>query len=315
MGFLKILPPTDYSLKEQGISQSIMNNFYCRKKLMLVLNRWRQKLKTGTFYGTAFHDSFEAVYKRPLTEFSEKMWLKALGESQMRQMKDPNNRSQQVMEIIAADYKLLSAVFPRYLDHWKKKDLTRKWVSLEKPFDYLWQGKYRLRGKIDGIFSFKGKNWIIEHKTKSRIDEDVLNKVLAFNFQNLMYIMACEEDFKIPIAGVLYDIIRKPGTKQKQGETWQDYVERLNDDITKEPGHFFKRIELIYTKADKDNFKEEFNAQLQELEDMLAGTVPIIGNPGMCSAPYPCAYLDTCSSGSFAGLEQSETLFTELEEE
>lgn len=314
MPFLKVpMPPPDYNLRTVGVSQSIMNSWGCRQKMALVLNRWRLLNTSGTFYGTAFHDSFETMHKAGLTSFSLKRFLKELAESQRKAMKDV--RSQQVMDKLAADYKLMAIVFPEYVAY-HKDDVKKAWLKLEGEFDYTWLDKYRLRGKIDGVYKDKkGKNWIIEHKTKSRIDEEVLQKVLTFNFQNLFYIMACERQFNIKISGVLYDVIRKPGSKPHVNETEKDYAARLVKEIRKDPKHYFKRMELIYSEKERTLFETELKYKLEEMQAVLDNRLPVYRNECLCERPFACEFLDACSSGTMSGLDQKDTLFAELNTE
>lgn len=319
MPLLKIDLPKDYSTREHGISQSIMSGWGCRRKMLFILNRWTAANKTGTFFGTAFHDSFEAAYK-DVGQFNPKLFAKYLSESQLREMKKISGK--EALDKLAYDYRLMSIVFPEYFAFYQKADSKRDWFKLEAAFNYLWTplGKsgpgWRLRGKVDGIFKDKkGKYWIVEHKTKSRIDEETLQKVLTFNFQNLFYILACERELNIPIAGVLYDIIRKPGEKQKVNEPDKDFAARLVKEIQKEPKYYFKRMELIYSKAERDEFENELAHKLEELDELISGRLPVYRNECLCEHPFPCQFLDACASGTFSGLKQKETLFEELVEE
>ena len=138
--------------------------------------------------------------------------------------------------------------------------------------------------------------------------------MLTFNFQNLFYILGCEQQFGIKISGVLYDIIRNPGTKPKVNETKKQFAERLQKDICKNPDYYFKRIELFYSKAERDEFTDELAMKLGEIDAVLAGDLPVYRNECICEKPFPCEFLDTCSSGTFAGLVQKDTLFSELSE-
>lgn len=308
--------PKDYSLVNQGISQSIMSSFGCRQKLMLTLNRYAGQPNLNTFYGTAFHDLFEGVY-RNLKTFSFpkslKLYNKFLMESQKKSMKDKN---QIAIEKISADYKLQSIVFPEYFSFYEKVDRTREWVHLEKEFNYIWLKKYRLRGKIDGIYKDKkGKYWIAEHKTKSQINEEILQKVLTLNFQNLFYIKAVEDTLNIKISGVLYDIIRKPQQRIKKDENEKEFADRLREEISSNKKHFFIRMELAYSPAEKKLFEQELQYKLEEVEMVLSGKLPIYRNECLCEKPFPCNFLDACSSGKLELLRRKETLFEELEEE
>jgi hypothetical protein len=303
--------PSDYSLLKDGVSQSILTGFGCRRKMLFTINRLTQKGATWSQFGTAFHLMLENTYKRGIQNFNDKLFLKELGTFQREESK--KSLTPAAVDKLSKEMQQLSIIFPLYIKNYAK-DADKKFFKLEASFDYIYRNYCRFRGKIDGIYQDKkGLYWIIEHKTKSRIQESILEKRLQFDFQNLFYIIACREFFKISIAGVLYNIIRKPESDLKVGETLPAYKVRLHNDIVKKSEHYFKRYSLSYSKVQQDIFENELNQKLYDFKELIEGKHDVYRNEMCCEAPYPCSFLEACSSNSLADYEQKESLFSEVD--
>ncbi len=175
---------------------------------------------------------------------------------------------------------------------------------------------FSLSGKVDGLVRMNnGELWILEHKTTSAIDDAYIGRILI-DSQIAIYANAISQVLKEPVAGAIYDILVKPRTKFKEGETEEQfearkaellaksktgkttakrqeretieqYKERLNEDITDEN---FRR-EIVYFS------KDDLNEHLSEVWDIgQALRHPcIFRNTGNC-AKYgkPCPYLPLC---------------------
>jgi hypothetical protein len=85
-----------------------------------------------------------------------------------------------------------------------------------------------LAGRIDGILTNPdGTNWIVEHKTASTIRPAHLQ--LDMNFQTALYALCAD----VEIAGIIYDVIRKPSIiqklKRKVPQTADEYQEEVEE--------------------------------------------------------------------------------------
>lgn len=124
-----------------------------------------------------------------------------------------------------------------------------------------------LRGKRDGVFQYdqgnsSGNNtssssgglWIFETKTKSQIDEDGLLSSLGSDLQSMLYAYATEQEFQRPVSGILYNVIRRPQSRQKQGESLTAFLSRLESTILKDPDHYFFRQQVTLHTGDLDRW-------------------------------------------------------------
>lgn len=307
--------PANYLPSREGISQSLYAEFaMCRVRGRLAANRWSLPGKVrNTWFGSLVHEVLDRMYSSKKTPSSKQIsvWVGNVA-LKMRDSGVKASIAEPQLELHSAKAEvLLQAYAEIYAEEWKQN----KYNPPEQSFDISWSG-FRLRGKIDGTFRAKdGSLWLMEHKTKSRIDVEYLLKHLAFDFQNLLYSLAHAQESGESPRGVLYNILRSPESKPRVGETLPLFKKRLYSEIKKDPAHYFLRFPISYTRKDTSTFSKELLAQLSEVNAVMLGTLETYRNSHACLSPFPCQFLQACSCGHMEGYERKETLFTELAKE
>lgn len=215
---------------------------------------------------------------------------------------------------VQAEIAIAHALLPAYFDYYKKDFVTKRFQRVEKTWRVHF-GDYVLTCKIDGEFLSNRKPWLMEHKTKGRIDDEKLQLKLSFDFQNLYYATIYSIETGKESVGTLYNVLRNPKSKPKVGESLPEFTERLQKEIRKNPTHYFKRWEVAYTQADHKRFRNELPYKLQIAENILTGKVFPYRNEFACEMYFGCEYLGACASGSMNGYYQKAKLFEELGDE
>lgn len=290
----------NYSLQKNGITQSLLSTFLrCRKAFLYSVNKITPDitgLTMGYSFGSFMHEMLDELYSGvKLNKLGYDKYIK----------KNPYPDAEK-------DAGLIETILKRYVDVYVADFKDKKFIKTEQEFDVDWHS-FKLRGKIDGVYrDKKDKLWLIEHKTKSRINEDDLMLQLTMDSQNLFYILAAEIIFGEPVQGVLYNIIRKPGHKQTQKETLKEFCSRVGNIIDNEPDHFFLRFEIPYTKKDKREFNDELVEKLIDVKAVRVGSLGCYRNQGACLLPFKCKYLNLCATGKMNGYKIDKKLFSEL---
>lgn len=296
-----------YKISE-GITQSMLQTWLtCRKASKLSLEGWRPIMKKRSFqFGSLFHLLLETLYVTKKRMSPDEIF--AIAEEKWRAEQSGLDDAQAIEDDLALAYEL----FVPYILFHKKKDKTRKWVELEGVFDLSWKG-YRLRGRRDGLYKVNGKYWLFETKTAGRIDKGSMEDTLAFDFQNLFYITACEVEFGVPISGVCYNVIRKPSKRLKTA--LPDFLSRVRADIIKQPEYYFIRWQLKYTRAMVTEFQRELFLILSDFDEWVhAGFQTYRGAKSACCGRYVCEYIHACAAnGKMTEYVQSGKRFGELE--
>lgn len=298
-------PRKPYTVKD-GITQSILSTWLtCRVAAKYMLEGWesptsREPLEFGNLFHWILEKNYDLIREEgTYWEFDHlaKIWLRKVG----KKLNDPH-------KLLA----MAEALYDEYYKYWVD-DFERNWIGVESQFDIVFNG-YRLRGMRDGIFrAKKDKPWLLETKTPGQIAEGTLSDTLAFDLQNLYYLTASEIETGENIAGVLYNLARRPQLRRKKEESKSSFMERIVEDVIGRPEHYFKRFEVKYTKKRKQKFKDEL---MFILDDFHAWTchdprVPTYKSWN-CVKKWNCEFLPACAQGSLAGYTQTRILHGEL---
>jgi len=315
--------PVGYDL-DQGVTQSMLCNFIkCRRAAALALNRWGSPApRRATQFGSLFHELLQEHYRGAGKKLppSPELTFKNVAQSWERKALEAGDKT----EDIQGDLACAKALFPSYVDRWRKNDEKKRWVEVEQVFDFMFRHGHkrfqqRIRGKIDGIYEAKdGTIWILETKTASQINEETLSLALTFDFQCQFYVVAVEEKLQRKVSGILYNIIRKPSIGRGADKTSDAYVQLIKNDIASRPDFYFTRFELAFSSKQMARFRDELSLKLQDFQNWWLGDLPTYRNEFACQAKWNCEYLPVCACGGDpkqAGFKQSKTLFSELLED
>lgn len=262
----KVLPSPAWTW-DMGISYSLLSRFInCRdrfhKHAVLGLRETsneHSRLNSMRF-GTYFHKLLEVQAKNP-----------RLSSASVISRTAKNKRT--LASISPLDRGIANMIFEEY-SLWFA-DSRYSYIDSETVFDVYYRipgmPKTRLVGKLDQIIRWNdaaGSLWLQENKTKEYIQEGLLDATIPFNLQTLMYSVAAELHYKKPIKGVVYNVIRKPKHRQKQGETDEEFIERIRQEIKKDEKHFFHRWEYPLSRSRYDEFRHKtFNPLLRQLHN------------------------------------------------
>ncbi len=78
---------------------------------------------------------------------------------------------------------------------------------------------------VNGVVRIDGRNYLVEHRTTSTLDEDYLQRLWA-DFQVTLRANYIEKHLGTPIGGVVYDILVKSRVRQAAGETVAAFAKR-----------------------------------------------------------------------------------------
>jgi len=149
---------------------------------------------------------------------------------------------------------LLAAYFNVYLSDEPVKQLH---PEVEFSLPLAGSRSFLCAGKIDGLgVLHDGRLVLIEHKTCSDDigpESDYWLRLRA-NGQIMQYVLAARA-LGWQIETVIYDVARKPAIRQKQGETPEQFCDRLTADAQARPGFYFARREVPVLDQDLDEFR------------------------------------------------------------
>lgn len=306
---------------EDGITQSILTTYLrCKERCRLMLNGWQKiEAKSPFTFGSCFHYLCEvwACSKPTMRKLGayipDQKTINGWCDDFTRQSQAHNPIDPQDFEQACA---MAVPIFTKYLTYWK--DSHQKWQEIKPeiefditiPGDYR-PGTHRLRGKVDGLVKINGKYWLLETKTMSQINEDVLQQVVQYDFQTQFYIFALETMLGVKIVGVIYNVVRVPMFKM-DGKTPQEIQTRTQEELEKDENKWFKRFEVAFSDSQVARFRSEMRDKLVEFKAWKRGEIPHYRNETSCIARGNCPYIQACSQDSMVGYAQTGRLFSEL---
>jgi hypothetical protein len=260
----------------------------CPRRYLYNVNEYAQPTNKNLEFGSLMHHLIEQVYCDP------EIFVEGLIDSYVfpKSIKPDEAEKMRAMASVLAP-----AYFRVYV-----QDFKYKIIEPELLLDTSLKG-VRIRGKIDGIFNRK---YMLETKTKGQIVEDNIQARLAIDWQSMFYVMGYRLQTGILLEKVIYNVIRVPGNTIKNGNV-QQFTMDLREAVSAKPEYYFMRWETAFTKQDIDTFEAELLEHIARL-----GTDKLfLRNLCACEAPWPCAFINACATGSTKGLER-KPLFSEL---
>lgn len=323
--------PAFYDPERDGVTFSLLSGWrQCREMARLNLRGVTSRGEgLALVYGTLVHAALQSVYESakrkkfvgvPPKEFVL-FTLKYLDDVFH---KENPRASAQTLQHAEFSMLLAEATLPFYFQYWKKDFTDMTWLGLEDEFRIpksvtLRDGRVIntfMRGKKDGVFREHGHLKLFETKTKSRIDEPTIADVLPHELQVMLYMWAMWKLYKEMPAGVRYNIIRRPGLRQKTRESLAEFASRCAADIRARPDFYFIRMDMDITPADMVRFEDEMDDLVTDFLEWWYGLTGHYKNSGNCENKYgTCAFLPLCTSDKRTDMFYvRKTVFRELEE-
>ena len=197
-------------------------------------------------FGLAFHDCLEWVASGKSHKTVKRKILTPYYERKAPKLRP--HEKEILFELLA----LVDLTFTEYWKYWQNYDADFRYIYQEKAFKVDHRTKsgksIPIRGRWDAVYKdSQNAIWLMENKTKSRVDEQGLLAALPFDLQTMMYVHCLQKDLKRPVAGILYNVIRRPTLRKKKTENLPEFVTRVEEDILQRPDHYFMRwkVELL----------------------------------------------------------------------
>lgn len=224
-----------------------------------------------------------------------------------RYLKDHPTQESEIRE----DFYYAENIVGEWAKHWSgdvplsNNDFT--WVASEKEWKFNLGLKMPDRffaGKSDGLWHSKkfDKVFLYELKTAADRSRDKYIHHLQIDKQISANIIAMESA-GISVAGVVYDVVWKPGLIQKKNrktmpdETNAEFVQRKIDEVKNNAKDYFERTIVFRSDSDIAEFVQDLEAQHSALKH--AEVNGFYRNSGACeNYNRTCQYFQLCMENS-----------------
>ena len=335
MKVVKKKPSYTYDPTKDGVTQSILATYFaCREacRRSVVLGQTYTGVRTGLIFGDLSHGILELCYRQLINGVTDirkvvnslPTYADTVGTKWMQNNPFSTTAAKDVVEESLA---ILLRVMPAYFTYWWDRDTSVEWVGAEEEFSVPVTFEYNgevitvpVRGKRDGEFIKRTKRrerlWLFETKNFSQISSR-LEDTLPIDTQVGTYITRLEAQKATTVAGVEYNIIRRPGLRRKVNESLREYCDRIEEDVTKRPDHYFSRYPIELTVEEKKFHAASIMHKVREFyawwRESSHAEMDLGYNCASCDGKYgACQYLDACVSGDETGLTVRTCVHPEL---
>lgn len=156
-------------------------------------------------FGTAFHEWLEAWYKGlapSIGELADGDSARMAGAVEGYKLRYP----EEVWRTV-------------YVEQQFEQDVINPATGAKSPL-------FTLKGKVDLVVEFEGEPWIVEHKTSTATTGGDLERV-AIDAQVLTYADCIGRELDTPVAGVIYNVIKRCQLRLKGKETPAEFRDRV----------------------------------------------------------------------------------------
>jgi hypothetical protein len=294
------------NFKRRTVSASSRGTFLdCRQKFLLSYGHGLRLRGIIDYFwvGGVVHDEWQRMYEKG--KFVAKGCAKRITKKTKEAAKKCINESQsdRVWKASAVAQGLL----PVYAANFLESDLERYEVlECEGSFRKRIPGTgWKLIGYRDMVVRARKKDGLVkkgdvglwEHKTTGAIDQSYIAR-LPLDYQILGYCWSWATSKRPPPRFVVYNVAQKSRLRQKQGETFGQYLDRVEEDYAADPTKYFYREVLVFNKKAIDEYVAELRNWIErDLEPCLKSGY-FSKNTGQCTLRGVCEFLPLCEGSA-----------------
>lgn len=304
---------TPWNMWTHGISWSFVECFLRNRKECEIKYRqgYRPKSEASIYlvFGNAFHEVMERVYRGcdgpPSSERVRKyikIWYdRDFPKNTYGPLRENLEKFVRLAEVSALAY------FENYIGDFKTEWVDSE-IKISFPYEYPDGCKLNLTGYIDILGRIKKTQKLVVYdtKTKGEINEDDILSEMPINFQFNLYMCYVRWRYKECPGGAVMNIVRRPGHRQKKGESLSDFAERVFQDMRARPEHFFKRLSYDILDSDLDWWwKNQLVPIMDDIRSWQERDFPSYVNPtGLRIGRRKSDYFNALTQDDFSDLEK-----------
>ncbi len=253
-------------IDKDGVTYSFLSEFLLDREAarMSYVEGFQEAGMIGAIeFGQCFHNCLEATAANGNVPPSAHEIVKKYIKKRVREAKLRGNDKLSLEQL----GQITAMMYPLYHEFWRHNNgiefqPNAQFVAQEESFEvpYSFVGpdnmviNMKLRGRFDAIFRSDGSLWLMENKTKSQIDSEGLTASLSMDLQTMMYCLAIKLKYGEYPAGVLYNVIKRPGHRFGVRDTPASFLQRIQDAVVANPNEYFMRWHVDINEVELDDW-------------------------------------------------------------
>lgn len=257
----------------------------CRKKFQLqVLEGWRPRITKDYFNLGAVFDKAAAEYHCGTSVGEVMAGINA--ELKLRILKASD---QEEIDSLEKMEPTIQGMLYGYVNNFKQINFEPHYRVIVPVIQ-----NFKLSCELDGRWTDKKQQWIIERKAVQNVDADYVKR-LDIDFQMNCYFYALRKWTYREVTGVLYRITKKPSIRQKQNESKLQFTKRLMLEYEEFPEKYFFEEKIFKDQSTNKIFEQEIQWIFEDLKECLKNK-RFYRSDHSCSpiGAGKCPYLEYC---------------------
>lgn len=177
-----------------------------------------------------------------------------------------DERRAKVRSEIAAVQGMLRAYMKLYSGEREKYDVLHAEQTFSMPLDFV---PWDFVGTVDLLLLDDTGLYECDHKTARYFDQGTVDNI-AMDSQVYAYPRLIERCLGMSVKGIIYNIIRKPSIRHRQGETFDDYIARIHEEYLSKPDAYFWRIKLPFQRKHEERVWRDLTLVIVDLYNMYS---------------------------------------------
>jgi len=293
-----------------GVSWSFISVFLQNREEVRLryVEGWRPKVMPDFLeWGTAFHYLLEHVYQKydapPSREAIAKIMARYVKKQKLQR---PDFRYTPKMEEMLALCQITAYEYFRYYS----RDFDGWWQATEQEFVHWYTygdgRRVKIKGVRDGLHRDADRDlWVIDTKTRSRIDALKVVEEFRFNFQVMLYMYDYwKKEGECPAGGIINNVKRAEFRRTKADTSLKILMDRVGEKIRAQPQQYFNRPTHPIVESDLEEwYAQQLIPIMEEVRAWAEGRLPTFVNPvGLYVGYRRTDYFDAMADDDFSGL-------------
>jgi hypothetical protein len=161
------------------------------------------------------------------------------------------------------------------------------WSVKEIETSGTWEGlNYRIDMLVESTDERRAGIWVVEHKTHALGFGDSYETTASFAIQPTAYVASQQA------VGVVYNLLAKPALRQRQRESREEFISRIEQDYLDRADEYFSRL-WVWVPNAAETAKQRIVGS-QAMLDSVAGHPVYPRNESSCLSFGRCPFLPIC---------------------
>jgi len=270
------------SYRSSAIARSCWKKYFFDSVEHLVPRKHSTSLITGRILHGAMEQHYLGVSHDDCLDYIRKSFAEEISKAELIDQE----------ELVVARYQTLG-MFGNFPFAEYDAEITEVIPEMEFEVPLPSSRGIRFIGRLDGLVLSNGNWWVREFKTTGLSMRQFEGRA-SKSAQGTGYVYGANKKTELPIAGIMFDIIKRPMLRKRLTENMDQFGLRIMKDYHDRPEFYYRRYYTYRTETDINLWQQDMTTLIQDIR-MRKKTGRYYRNPEACwQFNQECPYSKIC---------------------